>query len=50
MKELTEKESVEVNGGWFGAFGTCMTVGIYLFNNWDDFSERFSEGYNATIK
>lgn len=48
MKELTEKECMEMNGGYVQFVIAVASAAIYLYNNWDDFAEGFNEGYNST--
>jgi hypothetical protein len=45
MKELTEFEMKNLNGGWLGVALAIIGAVIYLYNNKEDFVEGFKEGY-----
>lgn len=45
IETMSNSEMKEANGGWITQAITLLSVGIYLYNNYDDFAAGFEKGY-----
>ncbi len=46
LVNLNREQLVSSNGGGIGTALAIIGAGIYIYNNWDDFTEGFKEGWN----
>jgi hypothetical protein len=44
---MNAEELRVTTGGWVALLLAVAGAGIYVYNNWDDFKEGFSEGLHS---
>ncbi len=47
VKQLSRCDAAKIDGGGFLGFVSIMGAAIYMYNNWDDFTQGFSDGWNG---